>query len=48
MNSADSADKRSRLGIFNTEFMHLSYPLTADDRARIDAALEREREFVKP
>lgn len=37
-----------RLGIFNTEFMHLSYPLTAADRARIDAALEREREFVQP
>lgn len=37
-----------RLGIFNTEFMHLSYPLTAADRARIDAALEREREFIQP
>ena len=38
----------TRLGIFSTEFMHLSYPLTAADRARIDAALEREREFISP
>jgi len=37
-----------RLGIFNTEFMHLSYPLTAADRSRIDVALEREREFIRP
>lgn len=37
-----------RLDIFGTEFMHLSYPLTAADRARIDAALEREREFISP
>ena len=37
-----------RLGIFGTEFMHMSYPLTDVDRARIDAALERERPFVLP
>jgi 4-hydroxy-tetrahydrodipicolinate synthase len=35
-----------RLGIFSDEFMHMIYPLTADDRKRIDAALEREREFI--
>jgi 4-hydroxy-tetrahydrodipicolinate synthase len=35
-----------RLGIFSDEFMHMSYPLTDEDRARIDAALEREREFI--
>ena len=37
-----------RLGIFRTEFMHMSYPLTIADRARIDAAIEREREFIEP
>ena len=35
-----------RLGIFATEFSHLVYPLTDDDRRRIDAALEREKEYV--
>ena len=35
-----------RLGIFSDEFMHMIYPLTAEDRKRIDAALEREREFI--
>jgi dihydrodipicolinate synthase/N-acetylneuraminate lyase len=35
-----------RLGIFSTEFMHMDYPLTDADRARIDAALEREREWI--
>jgi dihydrodipicolinate synthase/N-acetylneuraminate lyase len=33
-------------GIFATEFSHLSYPLTDDDRRRIEAALEREKEYV--
>jgi dihydrodipicolinate synthase/N-acetylneuraminate lyase len=37
-----------RLGIFSTEFMHLDYPITAADRKRIDAALERERQFIRP
>jgi len=36
-----------RLGIFATEFAHLVYPLTDDDRRRIDAALEREKEYVE-
>ena len=35
-----------RLGVFTAEFTHLSYQLDDDDRARIDAALEREAEFV--
>ena len=35
-----------KLGIFTTEFSHLMYSLTDDDRRRIDAALEREKEFV--
>jgi len=33
-------------GIFSTEFSHLVYPLTDDDRCRIDAALQREREHI--
>ena len=37
-----------RLGIFSDEFMHLCFPLTAEVRARIDAALERERELILP
>jgi len=37
-----------RLGIFRSEFMHLSYPLADADRARVDAAIEREREFICP
>ena len=37
-----------RQGIFATERMHLSYALAAADRARIDAALEREAEFMRP
>ncbi|MGO8705907.1 MAG: dihydrodipicolinate synthase family protein [Candidatus Brocadiia bacterium] len=37
-----------RLGIFSTEFMHLDYPITAADRKRIDAALERERQYIRP
>ncbi len=35
-----------RLGLFATEFSHLVYPLTDDDRCRIDAALDREREYL--
>jgi len=35
-----------RRGIFNTEFSHLAYPLEDDDRQRIDAALQREREYL--
>lgn len=37
-----------RLGVFRSAFMHLCYPVTAADRARIDAALEREQEFIRP
>ena len=35
-----------KLGLFATEFSHLSFPLTSEDRRRIDAALEREREYL--
>ncbi len=35
-----------RHGLFTTEFMHVSYPLNDEDRRRIEAALEREREFI--
>jgi len=35
-----------RLGIFSCEFSHLAYPLNDDDRRRIDAVLEREREYL--
>ena len=35
-----------RLGIFADEFMHLHYPLTQADRARVDAALEKERDLI--
>jgi 4-hydroxy-tetrahydrodipicolinate synthase len=38
----------TRLGIFSTDFTLLSYKLTDEDRSRIDAALEREREFIVP
>jgi len=37
-----------RLGIFSDEFMHLHFPLTADQRRHIDEAVEREREFICP
>ena len=33
-------------GIFSTEFSHLVYPLTDEDRRRIDAALQREQEHI--
>ena len=33
-------------GIFSTEFSHLAYSLTDDDRRRIDAALQREQEYI--
>jgi len=32
--------------IFSSEFSHLTFPITDEDRRRIDAALEREREFI--
>jgi 4-hydroxy-tetrahydrodipicolinate synthase len=35
-----------KTGIFSTEFSHLVYPLTDDDRRRIDAALAREKEYL--
>lgn len=35
-----------KAGIFSTEFAHLVYPLTDDDRRRIDTALEREKEQI--
>jgi len=35
-----------KLGLFATEFSHLCFPLTADDRRRIDAALEREKDYL--
>lgn len=34
------------LGVFSNEFAHLCYPIDAADRVRIDAALEREREYI--
>lgn len=33
-------------GLFSTEFSHLAYPLDDEDRARIERALEREREYL--
>ena len=36
------------LGIFSTEFTHMDYSITMADRKRIDAALERERRFIRP
>jgi 4-hydroxy-tetrahydrodipicolinate synthase len=33
-------------GIFSTQFSHMAYPLGDDDRRRIDAALERERQYI--
>ena len=35
-----------KAGIFATEYSHLAYPLADDDRRRIDAAIEREREYI--
>lgn len=35
-----------KMGIFSTEFAHLVYPITDDDRRRIDAAIEREKEYL--
>jgi hypothetical protein len=37
-----------RMGIFSTEQLHLGYRLTVAERARIDAALAREAEFLRP
>ena len=36
-----------KLGIFSSEFCHLAFPITDEDRRRIDAALERENEFIQ-
>ena len=36
----------AKLNIFSSEFSHLTFPITDEDRRRIDAALEREREFI--
>lgn len=35
-----------KIGLFASEFSHLAFPLTDEDRRRIDAALEREKEFL--
>ena len=35
-----------KLGIFSSEFSHLAFPIADEDRSRIDAALEREKEFI--
>jgi dihydrodipicolinate synthase/N-acetylneuraminate lyase len=35
-----------KVGLFSSEFSHLVYPLDDDDRRRIDAALEREKEHL--
>ena len=32
--------------IFSSEFSHLTFPITDEDRRRIEAALEREEEFI--
>lgn len=37
-----------RMGLFSTEQMHLSYRLSDGDRARVDAALAREAEWLRP
>jgi dihydrodipicolinate synthase/N-acetylneuraminate lyase len=35
-----------KVGLFRSEFSHLAYSITDEDRRRIDAALEREKEFI--
>jgi 4-hydroxy-tetrahydrodipicolinate synthase len=35
-----------KLGLFASEFSHLSFKIDDEDRRRIDAALEREKEFI--
>ena len=35
-----------KVGLFASEFSHLTFPLNDEDRRRIDAALERERDFI--
>ena len=35
-----------KLKIFSSEFSLLAFPITDEDRRRIEAALEREREFI--
>ena len=36
------------LGLFSSDTMHLSFPITRSDQDRIQAALEREQEFIMP
>jgi 4-hydroxy-tetrahydrodipicolinate synthase len=36
-----------KLGVFSTEFSHMAFSITDEDRRRIDAALAREREFIQ-
>jgi dihydrodipicolinate synthase/N-acetylneuraminate lyase len=36
-----------RLGLFDTEFAHLAYEVTPEDRRRIDAALDREQALLR-
>ena len=35
-----------KIGLFATEFSHLAFSLTDEDRRRIDAALEHEKEYL--
>jgi 4-hydroxy-tetrahydrodipicolinate synthase len=35
-----------KLGLFESEFSHLMFPFDDEDRRRIDAALEREKEYL--
>ncbi len=35
-----------KIGLFASEFSHLTFPLTDEDRRRIDAALARDREYL--
>ena len=32
--------------VFSSEFSHLAFPITDEDRRRIEAALEREEDFI--
>ena len=35
-----------KVKLFSSEFSHLAFPLTDEDRRRIDAALKREKEYL--
>ena len=35
-----------KIKLFALEFSHLAFPLTDEDRRRIDAVLEREKEYL--